>query len=442
MNAEKVTAALAKVLPADAAVGWVMSAGVVHHAVGLGLLEPDCPIETGLERIAAAHPALAGWTDPAVNPMWTARLDVDQRRLVNGLRAPGWLADRPGHFDGIALGDLYQQISDTARLGRALVQTPLCVADMLYDLAVDSAIREWGIHGLRVIDPACGTGHLLVQTLLRCSIQRGLKRLRTPTGWDFEDYADGLEHVHGVDIDPFNVAVAAYRLVAFACYQARPLADAADLPVNVAVADSLLAANEPLLARGRYHAVVANPPYIRVKDPAVNKAIRAAYPQVCHKQFSLALPFFQLMTDLCRPGGYVAQITTNAWMKREYGRPFIEKYLPTVDVDWIIDTSGAYIPGHGTPTVIMRHRNQPPTGDTVRAILGVHGEPSKPANPEDGVVWQAIRRAVAEGLSCERFAAALAAHQPGPAQPDRPANPVPAATAIRQLALFHEREVA
>src|SRR5690606_25442148 len=56
----------------------------------------------------------------------------------------------------------------------------------------------------------------------------------------------------------------------------------------------------------------------------------------------------------------------------------------------VIDTSGAYIPGHGTPTVILVGRRRRPTGPTVKAALGVRGEPGQPADPSKGLVWTEI----------------------------------------------------
>ena len=56
----------------------------------------------------------------------------------------------------------------------------------------------------------------------------------------------------------------------------------------------------------------------------------------------------------------------------------------------VADTSGAYIPGHGTPTVIIVGRNQQPVGPTVRAVLGVRGEPGQPDDPARGTVWTSI----------------------------------------------------
>ncbi len=35
-------------------------------------------------------------------------------------------------------------------------------------------------------------------------------------------------------------------------------------------------------------------------------------------------------------------------MKREFGSNLIEHFLPRVDLTHVINTSGAYIPGHGT----------------------------------------------------------------------------------------------
>ena len=55
-------------------------------------------------------------------------------------------------------------------------------------------------------------------------------------------------------------------------------------------------------------------------------------------------------------------ITANSFMKREFGKKLIEEFFPRVDLTHVIHTSGAYIPGHGTPTVILFGRDRPPVG--------------------------------------------------------------------------------
>ena len=78
------------------------------------------------------------------------------------------------------------------------------------------------------------------------------------------------------------------------------------------------------------------------------------------------MPFTERFFDLAlrrrwsRPAGYVGKITANSFMKREFGKKLIEQFLPTVDLTHVIDTAGAYIPGHGTPTVILFGRNRRP----------------------------------------------------------------------------------
>ena len=79
-------------------------------------------------------------------------------------------------------------------------------------------------------------------------------------------------------------------------------------------------------------------------------------------------------------------------MKRDFGIKLIEGLFPEVDLTHVVDTSGAYIPGHGTPTVILFGRNRSPSSDVVRAVLGIKGEPSTPEDPSQGLVWQSIVR--------------------------------------------------
>jgi hypothetical protein len=137
-----------------------------------------------------------------------------------------------------------------------------------------------------------------------------------------------LAGLHGVELDPLTAAIARLRLTTTA---GTLLASDGALPTplrlhhipaairpRIAVGNSLLAGqNDPhppgtilddtadyprILARGTYHAVIANPPYIAVKDPAVKAAIKAAYPDVCHGQWVLTVPFARLIFDLAIRG--------------------------------------------------------------------------------------------------------------------------------------------
>ena len=239
--------------------------------------------------------------------------------------------------------------------------------------------------------------------------------------------ARSLDAVFGVDINPFAASIARFRLLAAALRFANvsTLTEAPNFRINVAVGDSLFHGPHPGRLRRvletterqsettrhlyetedatlverflsqKYHAVVANPPYITPKDPAVNNAYRERY-RTCYRKYSLAVPFMERLFDLALRGttlhaGYVGQITTNSFMKREFGKKLVQEYLAShIDLTDVIDTSGAYIPGHSTPTVLLIGRNRLPVGDQVRAVLGIRGEPITPANPALGHVWLSV----------------------------------------------------
>ncbi len=381
-------------------------------------------IIAAFDHLADAHPTAAGLFDKAHNPLWeippsfeaaTALLQYWRRRDDNGeIRI-----DFTG-LDTRFLGDLYQDLSEHARKTYALLQTPEFVEEFILDLTLEPAIEEFGLRGLRTIDPACGSGHFLLGTFHRL-----LTKWRTdePGTDPWELIRRSLESVHGCDKNPFAVSIARFRLLVAVLRSAGVfrLDQARDFPINIAVGDSLIhgggvqlkTSDEPhtyatedviefvrtckLLGRSSYHVVVGNPPYITVKDKEENQNYRDRY-SACSGTYALSVPFAQRMFQLAirthgneRNAGYIGQITANSFMKREFGKKLIQDFFTSVHLTHIIDTSGAYIPGHGTPTVILVGRNHMNReADPIRAVLGIRGEPSQPLDPGKGAVWSAI----------------------------------------------------
>jgi hypothetical protein len=314
------------------------------------------------------------------------------------------------------LGDLYQDLSEAARKQYALLQTPEFVEEFILDLTLDPAIETFGLDGFKMIDPTCGSGHFLLGAFGR--LLEAWTR-QAPSLPDRERVRRALDSVHGVDVNPFASAIARFRLTvaAMKAEGVRRLADAPGYPLHVGTGDSLLHgkaeagelfdsglathtyASEDLdehseiLKRGRYHVVVGNPPYITVKDKSLGDAYRRGYAS-CHRQYALSAPFAELFFLLAVRGfdrpGYVGQITANSFMKREFGKKLIEDFLAVQDLSHVIDSSGAYIPGHGTPTVILVGRPGLARSASLRAVLGIRGEPSTPPDPANGRVWRSI----------------------------------------------------
>lgn len=421
---------------------WLTAADPARRALALDRHESYFrahPGESDREYLLAAYhevgalPAMGALFDEAHNPLFRLpvsgdgamailgfwqKVDPDSGRLVHDFTDPDWST----RF----LGDLYQDLSETAQKKFALLQTPEFVEEFILDRTLDPAIAEFGYREVRMIDPTCGSGHFLLG---------GFARLldhwqRNEPGRNARDAVQqSLNGVYGVDLNPFAVAIARFRLLIAALKASgeTKLADAPNYRFHLAAGDSLLhgprlghgqlplgGEAENLAGRGfahafasedladlnrilgqRYHAVVGNPPYITVKDAALNAAYRARY-ATCHMKYSLGVPFTERFFELALPGGghepagYVGLITANSFMKREFGKKLIEDWLPRVDLTHVIDTSGAYIPGHGTPTVILFGRERPPVVSSVRTVMGIKGEPSTPEDPSRGVVWQAI----------------------------------------------------
>jgi len=321
----------------------------------------------------------------------------------------------PAH-DSRFLGDLYQDLSEHAKKTYALLQTPDFVEEFILDRTLEPALAERPLEGFRMIDPACGSGHFLLGAFARLldRWQRhapGLEpRLRVQKA---------LDSVWGVDLNPFAVAIARFRLLlaALDAVGAASLEGAPGFDVHALAGDSLWFSHDQdtlfritddfaystehkdslvkALTRGQYDAVVANPPYITVKDPKLNLGYRDRYNYVSGR-YALTVPFMELLFKLARsetesrPAGWVGQITSNSFMKREFGKKLIEEYLSNLDVSLLVDTSGAYIPGHGTPTLILVGRSRPANLSPIRVILGKRGEPTKPADPLQGLVWSSI----------------------------------------------------
>jgi hypothetical protein len=390
------------------------------------------------------------------------KIDAGTGRLVHDFIDP----PRPdgSGWNTRFLGDLYQDLSEAARKKYALLQTPEFVEEFILDRTLEPSLDEFGLAGFKMIDPACGSGHFLLGAFDRISNRW---ERHDPNAKCREVIQRTLDSIFGVDVNPFAVAIARFRLLlaALKVCGVLKLAGSPAFRVNVVCGDSLYhgrqrqhtlgdwsdeshyftaedsAALYDILREGTYHCVVANPPYITPKDRAANTAYRKLYPQTCHMKYSLAVPFLERILRLAvkgdhhgdtestetkaeirkgetpaepqprstnprtngsagaspsrvdspsRSAGFTGQITANSFMKREFGKKLIESFFPTVDLTHVIDTSGAYIPGHGTPTVILFARHQRPVSDTIRTVMGIRGEPSTPADPSRGLVWTAI----------------------------------------------------
>ena len=378
-------------------------------------------------REAGTLPGLRTFFDEAHNPVFRLgisgdaamalrqfwqQVDTDTGLLLRDFTDPAW--------NTRFLGDLYQDLSEATRKRYALLQTPEFVEEFILDRTLTPSIRAFGFREARMIDPTCGSGHFLLGGFARLVSEWQ----RNEPGRNARDIAQkALDAVAGVDLNPFAVAISRFRLLLAALEIAgvRQLSEAPDFQIHVAIGDSLLHgtrfgltgtqsllgddqyigtglahafASEDLskvrvILGKQYHAVVGNPPYILVRDAALNAAYRSRYAS-CHRQYSLGAPFTERFFDLAVTGaanseaGFVGLITASSFMNCLYGAKLIEEVFPRLDLTHIVDTAGAFIPGHGTSTVILFGRHRPEVGDTVRSVMGIKSEPAQPLDPSKG----------------------------------------------------------
>src|SRR5207249_7514222 len=92
----------------------------------------------------------------------------------------------------------------------------------------------------------------------------------------------------------------------------------------------------------RYHAVVANPPYITPSDSASTSVYRVLW-QTAYREFPLSVPFVERIFDLAVRGAFTGQITSNSFLQSKFGTRLVE-FLGFKDVSMLIDASKVRIP--------------------------------------------------------------------------------------------------
>jgi hypothetical protein len=298
------------------------------------------------------------------------------RRLVSlgeepwkeGVEIIGWLyqfyvAERRGEIAGkvVSLPDLPAATQ---------LFTPNWIARYLIQHTLGRKVMELGqgrLESLRVLDPACGSGHLLVEAyrLLRSAyLERGYPRRALPAvilgsnlwGLDIDQRAaqlaafsltmeaaqDNKEVVQGAGAARLNVmALRQSSLVNGA--EDKEGAELSALFREIQMAGSLVRVPPAALERiqtpqetalagqaralgALYDCVVANPPYLstRFMDDSLKRYARANYPDSRADLFSM---FMERCLEFSKPDGLVGMLTMHSWMFLPSYRRLREKLL-------------------------------------------------------------------------------------------------------------------
>ena len=152
--------------------------------------------------------------DPQVVALWDRPISRRGWQAAAQFWEKTPLADDGHRVDGYRLGDAYQELSADARKNRALCQTPKWVADLLLELSVVPAVDEVGADEIRMADPSCGTGHILLAAFHRIRVHQPRGRAPRAPASQERSLERALRAVHGIELDSYAAAVARYRLLA------------------------------------------------------------------------------------------------------------------------------------------------------------------------------------------------------------------------------------
>ncbi len=292
------------------------------------------------------------------------------------------------------MADLFFALTRQAREQHAFLATPPFIAEFLVEHTVEPAAKEFGGEALRIMDPACGSG-LLLEAAFRKLLELRGRGARV----SYPEASGALAQLQGMDISLFACAMTRCTLL-------RALLQSVDspervrpqeVPLNIHTGNALL---ELAPAIGgpeahRYQVVLVEPPFIAERNPKLRMLYRERY-ESARFQFSLMSPFVELAFSLLVEDGFFGALLSHSFMKRRYGEALVERVLARQHLTTVVDLSGAYLPGHGTPSMMLLARRKPPDSSAVRTVLCHQGEPITPSVPEQGRVWMELREHIDE----------------------------------------------
>ena len=292
------------------------------------------------------------------------------------------------------------------------------------------------LNGIKVVDPACGSGAFLIQALeyLKQEHQWAIEESVRITGqaelWDVDQVINDIlaNNLYGVDINPESVEIAKLALWMHTASPGKPLSD---LDRNIRCGNSLVssdfyqdqqqdlfdeaqkeqintfdwkAAFPEVWNTGGFHCVIGNPPYVKLQHfrriqsevaeyltNAVREDGAPLYESAQTGNFDLYLLFIEKGLELLRPNGRMGYIAPSLWMMNEYGRGLRKKLKRTRQLDrWVDFKSFQVFEEAITYTALQFFRGS--EVDAIRCAFLPRGDMARIDwnSPDANILWQDI----------------------------------------------------
>lgn len=235
--------------------------------------------------------------------------------------------------------------------------------------------RDW-LLGLKICDPACGSGAFLVAALQflikeHRKIDRWSANIQTGAGaLVFEDVdASILErNLFGVDINEESVEIARLSLWLHTCRPGRKLSD---LSANIKCGNSLITEEfdwNREFPFGGFDVVIGNPPYVQLQTMG---EMSARYEKcgfdVYNKSADIYCLFAERGYKLLKEGGYQSFIMPNKWMLVAYGKQ-LRAFMAKTGLRQILNFGDVQIFSDATTYCCIFVTSKRERSDTVKAL--------------------------------------------------------------------------
>ena len=235
--------------------------------------------------------------------------------------------------------------------------------------------RDW-LLGLKICDPACGSGAFLVAALQflikeHRKIDRWSANIQTGAGaLVFEDVdASILErNLFGVDINEESVEIARLSLWLHTCRPGRKLSD---LSANIKCGNSLITEEfdwNKEFPFGGFDVVIGNPPYVQLQTMG---EMSARYEKCGFETYNKSADIYCLFTErgykLLKEGGYQSFIMPNKWMLVAYGKQ-LRAFMAKTGLRQILNFGDVQIFSDATTYCCIFVTSKREQTDTVKAL--------------------------------------------------------------------------
>jgi hypothetical protein len=272
-------------------------------------------------------------------------------RYIVGQALGGVLADR---FEALRLRHAGEAIGTAAR---ALTDPRAYDAGRMNNPQREALVDFWAawqdeLAGVRVLDPACGSGAFLIEAFeqLFQEYERTNDRLEELRGHRtlFDLDSQILQrNLYGVDLNEEAVEICRLSLWIKTARRGKVLTS---LDHNIRVGNSVIAdptvhprafnwqaAFPEVFDQGGFDVVVGNPPYVRQEWISPFKLYFQANYRSYHGVADLYIYFYELGLRVLRPGGRLSFVVTNKWLKAGYGEPLRRLFAENAWVESVVD---------------------------------------------------------------------------------------------------------